>query len=477
MPQVRVMLWNIENFGGQHQVDRRGVNNQLLANFIRDLARGMALDAFGIMEVMRHGQPALQAVLNTLNAGIPDGNADWRYDWIKSSVAKNAPFPPTAPGHTSWNGGGARYEGSAFFWRSNQAATKFRIVPALRNCSEGAPGGGHYLDMVTQGLDFNYIDSRNWGTLGGYNPSTHPTQQFDDHVNVKAWSQLDFPWVSVTVYDFPRPFKSRRPVFAVMELTNGLGTNDRLMPIVFYHAPSNKQRAEMGTFLAACSQQVNVTHDLLAAPPNDQDPNTLVRARKAIIGGDFNRAEYDPLNQGVYTKFTFQYLNTLTGGSNMNVANIFGEPTTVQIRDRQFGAFTGPPVTTNRNEDYTALPIDNLFYRNLTTVSTAVTGRYNVLAELRRSTNILGPSLVAYRTHLQQLITASGMAPDREHGPLTAAGVPVFGLDFTDWASFWADLKRPGLPRRPYFTTARSAAEFYHMFISDHFPIMIAFQW
>jgi hypothetical protein len=262
-----------------------------------------------------------------------------------------------------------------------------------------------------------------------------------------------------------------------MELTNGLPARDRLMPIVFFHAPSNKQRAELATFLAACSQQINVTHDLLGAPPNNQDPNTLVRARKAIIGGDFNRAEYDPLNQGVYTKFTFQYQNDLTGGSQMSVANLFGEPTTVQIRDRQHGHFTGPPVTGTRNDDYAALPIDNMFHRNLTVIG-AVTGRYNVLAELRRSTNFLGPSLVAYRTHFQAMITNSGRDPDPASGPLTQVlGLPVFGSDFNNWASFWSDLKRPGAPRKPYFTTARSAAEFYHMFISDHFPIMITFQW
>src|SRR5215213_3397561 len=105
MPQTRIAMWNIQNFGGANQNDSRGVNNQLLANVIRDLVRYYQIDILMIMEVLPAAGPSLQALVNTLNAGIPGGNPDWRYDWIKGSVDYGSPYPPVAPGTMSWAGG------------------------------------------------------------------------------------------------------------------------------------------------------------------------------------------------------------------------------------------------------------------------------------------------------------------------------------------------------------------------------------
>src|ERR1043165_4216309 len=136
--QMRIAVWNVENFGGAGQANTRGANNQLLAYAIRDFVRSAGLDALAIMEVLPAALPSLQVLLATLNAGLPGGAADWRFDWIKGSVDFGSPYPPTTDAHMSWRGGpgSPRVEGYALFWRTNRGT--FRVVPALRDPSAGS---------------------------------------------------------------------------------------------------------------------------------------------------------------------------------------------------------------------------------------------------------------------------------------------------------------------------------------------------
>jgi hypothetical protein len=474
MPQVRVAIWNIQNFGAG-QVEERGVNGQLLAYFIRDWVRNQNIDVLGIMEVSQYGLATLQTLRATLNAGLPVADRDWRFDWIKSSVAPNAPFPPQSPAQTTWKSGG-RYEGSAIFWRSNRPA--FRLVPAVNPCSEGAsPPGGNFIDMIVWGLDFDWNSNTDWTAVTGFNPPVSQWRPFDNNLQPVNWSELDFPEATKLKYPMPRPYESRRPVYALLELNNGLTVDQRLVPFGFYHAPSYGPLANLGTYLAACSMQVNASHDLLVN--GNQDPVNLTRVSKSIFGGDFNRTVYDPANLGSFAKFTAPYSNVIRkpgdGGSNMIAANTYGDRTTVQLNHANNGRFTGAPIESTDNLEYRFLPIDQLFFRNLRHVR-GVTGIYDMLSQLRYQTTIFRPTLLEYRDHLQQMLDDSNYLPHRRTGPIDDFGRNEFSF-FTNWASFWNDLRNPQLRNRPYFTTARSAAEFYRGFISDHLPITVAFDW
>ena len=473
MPQIRVVLWNIQNFG-QNRPDYRGVNSQLLANVIRDLVRYLQIDILMIMEVLPAAGPSLTALVNTLNANIPGGNADWKYDWIKGSIASGSPIPPTAPGQTSWRGGpgSPRVEGYAIFWRSNQPA-KYTMVPARNNCSEGsAPGvAGHFLELVTQGLEFDYVDDAHWWVTQGFSPATSQTLPFDDNVAVGAWQPLNFPYVTVTMFAEPRVYQSRRPAFAILNLNiAGAGQADRLLPLIFYHAPSNQKRAQIGTFSSALSRQINVVNQLDGA---GNQTATLQRANKAMIGGDFNWRRPAPPDF-VYQQFTDPYQNNVDGGSNLTFDTLPGDDTTVQLQDFQNGRFNGNDITSNNNADYYWLPIDQLMYRNLTQVP-ASSGRINMLQLLQNQPySPFRASMADFRQHFQTIINNSGWVPDPTIGPLhTALGIPVFGFRFTNWSSFYANLGRGAGTRR--FTTARSAAEFMHLFVSDHLPLLLTF--
>jgi hypothetical protein len=475
MPQIRVAMWNIQNFGGANQNNSRGVNNQLLANVIRDLVRYLQIDILMIMEVLPAAGPSLQAVVNTLNAGIPGGNADWRYDWIKGSIATGSPLPPVSPATTSWRGGpgSPRVEGYAFFWRSNQPA-KYTLVPARNNASEGSfPGAvGHYLELITQGLDFDYVDDQHWWVTSGYNPATHQTLPIDNNQAALTWQPLNFPWVNIGMFAEPRVFQSRRPAFAILNLNiAGAAQADRLLPLIFYHAPSNRTRAQIGTFSAALSRQINVANQLDMA---GNQTAALNRVNQAVIGGDFNWNRPAPVDF-TYAKFVDPYQNNvLNGGSNLAFNTLPHDATTVQIRELENGRFNGPQITTNVNADYYYSPIDQLMFRGLANVP-AATGSVNMMQLLQNAPySPFRASMAAYRLHFQTMINNSAWHADGTLGPLDGpVGLPVFGLRFTDWNNFYANLGRNNGTRR--FTTARSAAELMHIFVSDHVPLVLTF--
>ena len=469
MPQIRVMMWNIQDFGGASQENYRGVNNQLLASVIGDLVRHYEIDILMIMEVRPTAAPSLAMLVHTLNAGIPGGNGDWKYDWIKGSIDNGSPYPPVSSATLSWRGGAGespRLEGYALFWRSNQPE-KYALVPARNNCSEGsAPGPpGHYLELVTEGLALA-VKNRRWWPKNAYNPVSNATRPIDANQAAVAWEELYFPWVSRNYFAYPREFWSRRPAFALLNLNIDAPQADRLLPLIFYHAPSLPPRARLGTICSALSKQINVCNQL---DGNGNQTAAPTRVRKAIIGGDFNWKRPDP----VYSKFVAPYADNVDGGSELLFDTEEGDRTTVQIRESLNGKPTGAPITADDNDGYYRRTIDQLMYRGLNRVEPSL--RVDMLQLLRNQPfSPLRRSMALYHEHFQNMIKDSDWYADPEYGPFVPPGLPAFGLRFTNWNAFYANLRRPDKSRR--FTTARSAAEFMNIFVSDHVPLVLTFE-
>jgi hypothetical protein len=276
--------------------------------------------------------------------------------------------------------------------------------------------------------------------------------------------------VTVTMFAEPRVFISRRPAFAILNLNiPGASQENRLLPLIFYHAPSNRTRAQIGTFLSALSRQVNVANQLDGL---GNQTAALVRVNKTVIGGDFNYRRTAPPDF-VYRRFNNAYSNDInTSGGNLSFDSLAADATTVQIRTVQNGRFNGPPVEQPDNAAYRRLPIDQLMYRLLPRV-TPPSGVVDMLAMLRENPSPFAPSMADYFNHFNTMMDLSGQMPDIDRGPRNVAGNPVFGDRFTDWIEFYSDLGLPDISRR--FHTARSAAEFMHIFVSDHLPLLLAF--
>jgi hypothetical protein len=196
-----------------------------------------------------------------------------------------------------------------------------------------------------------------------------------------------------------------------------------------------------------------------------------------MIGGDFNYDLFDPQQLDfVYQKFLNDYTNKLnTGGSELALITPLAADqrrTTVQLRDHGNGHFDGPQRTGAAVGDYLSLRIDQLMYRGLAP-TWAETRVYPFLDKLMQNPSPYRAVLRRYKTHFDQVIAGTGMAPDEDFGPLRPpVGLPLYP-NFTDWEDFYHDINR----NAARFSTARSAAEFYHIFVSDHLPLILSVSW
>ena len=123
MPDIRVIYWNVENFG-DNTSGRRG-NYIPLCNFIATVVRNADADILCLME-LRNTATVFMGPLATLrtalnNAYAVGGNAtcDWYCDWVPGSLLWNryAPYDPNNVGFTTQG----RKEGYAVLWKQNLA--------------------------------------------------------------------------------------------------------------------------------------------------------------------------------------------------------------------------------------------------------------------------------------------------------------------------------------------------------------------
>jgi hypothetical protein len=475
MPSFNVAIWNIQNFGADSP-DHRGTNSRLQAGVIQVFVRQWDLDVLAILEVLPGALPALRTLLETLNQGLPNGDDDWCFDWVKGSIANGVDSPHNAD-ELTWEGGPAapRREGYAIFWRANRAA--FNMVPAFRDLSEGAwrsgrwdplNGNGHFVELILKGRPFVWYDDSHWGTDGAYNPATSALFPLDNTGAVlPTWPNLDFPWVSVGRFSEPRRDQSRRPALMLADLHNGGNDAARLCPIIPFHAPSNANRAQMGTILASLARECNVCHSLLLN--GRQNPAGFVHNAKFIAGGDYNVNARHGQDADWYVLFTNAYSNLTNSGNAATSVLDLTDPakTTVQIRLPSHGHYSGASIETNNPDDYKFTSIDQAFYRNLVAHGAGI---YNFMEAIMENNTPYRASIRAYGPMFDRIIRQSGRRPDRDLGP-EGPVFPVYGVNFTNWTDFYRDVNRGR------FTTARSAAEFLRIFISDHLPLVLPFQW
>ncbi len=493
MARVDVAIWNVQNFGGAGQDDRRGLNGALLARVIRAFVDDADLDVLFLMEVLPGAQNALNAVLAELNNRPNAADRVWCYDWIKGAVADNKNFPPRSSNDLSWRGGPSgcpRVEGYAIFWRSNQAA--FDVAPAVYKQSEGVqrdaqnptpPNGTNFLELIIDGLELEYITHQSYTAINGYDPTVSQLLPFDDNLAKQKWKELNFPWATGQRFPAPTPYDSRRPAFAILALA-GQNASGKPCPLICYHAPSEEKRAEIGTYCAALSRQLFVTNKVLAN--GKQSTKAFVHSDGAIIGGDFNFHLDDVESPDLpYSKFLSDYDNDIDDcGANLSSItpdNLDERRTTVQLNDYGTGYFNGAARTGNATADYLSMRIDQLMYRGLT-ARIGGTRIYPFLDKLMLANGPFEAALNFYAPHFVGVINASGLAVNavtgpqkpnpNAHNPNAPPTVPIY-RDLTNWNAFYADLQA----QNPVFTTARSAAEFFHIFVSDHLPLTLSFKW
>lgn len=484
---VGVMIWNVQNFGQGTAFynTTKGLNSVQLAQFIARVAAAQAnLGVLFMLEVMPGALPHLQQVMHALNAVASGGLNDWMFDWVKGSVGVvNPAAPVAAPADTSWRSGGQapRQEGYAVFWRNGHEG--FRMMRAETGMSEGTWRSAAYAPAYDPGNVASLsLHGRDVARIRPAYPALRPIANFA--VGGAPWGAL-FP----TSYypDVGRIFgagalyysDTRRPAYAVIRLNTADPIAARVVPIMAFHAPSYAPVASAGTFVASMAREL---YALKTIDANDTPTGPLFNPVKFIAGGDFNvTADGDNHWDDTFGGFWRAYPATLPtdapyGGANSggSVYNNAGPiTTTIQINARNVaGIFIGPAIFTGNRQDYEFSAIDNMFYRGFMPATALVADMLSMLMGAGGVNPNIQAGIQAYGPAMLVLHGTNGGA-NANTGPVDAAGNSVFncfdnyGGGVGTWLSFLVDVLAG------QFTTARSAAVFCRMFVSDHRPLLV----
>lgn len=273
----------------------------------------------------------------------------------------------------------------------------------------------------------------------------------------------------------------RRPAYVTIDVNSnalGAGAAQRLIPVITYHAPSAAPASSVGMQRASYSQPLYQAYDPGAAAWID---NTF-----AVLGGDVNAVTDAPAY--AYQAFTNGFG---AGGAacQIRVYNPAPPPTvanpaptradnvlnksTAQINSPPVG---GAPIVSGLTNDYRLLAIDNVFYRGFAVAQAPLpipAVIYDLLLAVTLGGgpfNITAPIIQPFRNipifnFYWTVFTGAAMLP----GPATPniQNIDSFVVDL-NLGNFFG----PGLLIPPATTAARRGAEFIHLCVSDHLPVI-----
>lgn len=331
------------------------------------------------------------------------------------------------------------------------------------------PAGGttlvpeHSLSLVLEGRDTGgatFVGDISGGTAN-FNPG-----------GPNVWTNLRFTRGAI----HPAVFAgSRRPAFFTVDVNRNPmpGPAGRLVPITMYHAPSAAVAAAAGMQRASYSRPLYQVYDPAAG--------AWIDSAFAVLGGDMN-VRVDAI-QYAYDAFHDPFA---AGGANCQVRVYHPAPpptpanpaptradnilnkSTAQINAPPVG---GAPIVMPATNDYRRMAIDNVFYRGFGPLQAPAPAPAALFDLLQAVTGAAGPfniqaGAVAAFLNIpafnQTWNVAWGLAP----GPAPALPALLNPDDFV-WELATGTFTTP-LTSPP----ARRAAEFIHLCVSDHLPVL-----
>jgi hypothetical protein len=480
--QIRVMAWNIQNFGAAAETYPRykGKNSKLLASFIKAVVRHYQVDVLLMMEVFRTAEPHLDQVMFALNRGLPNADADWCYDWIRGAVRDSAAVTPSntinSSANLAWTSSSfaSRAEGYAVFWRCNQT-NRFTLRTAAQGMSEQVFHQDRFTGPLPldHGLNLN-LRGRELRTVKP-TPYVQAEYGFVKRQPTLNWVDSTYPDVSTYANPYvPRWEEVRRPAYALLELNVAGGNDKKLLPLLVYHAPSRDQGARTGVYCSGLAQELYV--------------HGGVALNRVIAAGDYNlnALKTDNWDQSYRPYWRGPVADPSVWDSGAECEGI-NDPrgstgTILKLWDRK----TNTPITGNNLANYTGKPIDNLFIRGLDNAGFAVPDLANKVMTGGVFTGALITAWLARLTKTETQALATGGRIDATEGPMLNVRIPKTNKrkliqaypSMTNWTAFKAAVTRgdfTGAPATGIGTEAREAAIFVHDFVSDHLPVYVSF--
>lgn len=496
--RITAGIWNIQNYGtSTANPPKFGANSVRRNQFLCRYRTRWNVQIMLLMEVSSYASADLHDLVTQLNAVATAAGltTDWAFSFCGSAIATGARNPLVDEDDITFRSD-ARSEGYAVVWRTNQAAI-YRMLPSLvpMAAETWAPAinpnlpVANPLNFVTTGREAATVVAENrFRALGGY--TTGAVYPYRDGVLQGAWPDLAMATTSVANPHQIAWAGARRPAFVVINQTNGGTVGRRLCPIAAYHAPSNAGQASWGAYMTGLSRELYVTNNLTGG--GAPDPAALVHNESAVVGGDYNLEVATAAWPGAYENYTRGFNNAWDGGANCREAPLHGAAdtsrrSTVQLLHHDHVT----PIAGAASTDFLRHMLDLAFTRDST--STIRGFRMDVLDELMSDAGgaRFGAVLTALNAHLDAYVTALPADGNHNvvaagHGPERRMRVRVggvwqwvwkplltgsWGSSFANWNTFKAQLAAGRL------TGARQAAEYYHMFVTDHLPILVDFSW
>lgn len=477
MPNITVVVWNVETFGDLWKA-QRGINYNPISRFIARVVNQVDADVFIMMELRSGGGGYLntiRAALNALQRGVP---YNWSYDYIPGGVVAGNLYPIINTNQLSYTQQ-AHGEGYAVFWRN---AATFNMMATRVSLSRHPNNNESQVGLVFTGRTPNFDVPTGWLVAPDFDPANPP-----------VWNRLDFPEPNPIHEGDIRWALARRPCYCVLELNRPhVPRGQQLLPLVVYHAPNSNFSTRFGVQCAAYSTQLYQVDDTAQAGV------TWVTVDQAIAAGDFN-LDRNQLGQNfrvtAYHDFTNDYdfgVNGNQGGASLSNTWVADgvQPNNNQTAVR-LNRSNGAPIVSANPMDYRWLAIDNLFYDQLVAqpaanyngpvydVLSAVMGdghNFGNLVNTAPKRNLLQAFrqaiLAEYNSGRYQFTDPTNAMPCQTRKRNRDDTYSYFGpllSNIQNYTNYMNDLNNG------YFSNARRAAEFYYNSISDHLPLVFRF--
>lgn len=428
MGNMRVIVWNLQTFGDFTCPNR----NRVVCDFVAHVAGIKQANVIVIQELTFEGQHDLAMMQSYLRSAT---GADWEYDWLPGAI-KNGTNPAKVLDFDDLAFTGAAHnEGYGVLFKIDP----YTSIPALTPfpkpgmSRKGYKGKDPFISLVTHGAQIipnvRYAMPLTPATSYVRSPLPFaiptPAPIFDpDPTRRHNQSGID----GALSYD-----SVRRPCWVQ------LNTGAAPVQLVVYHAPVSYDGSYNGTGVCGLIEQVQ---DLATFPD-------------VIVAGDFNNITPNHLQNG--------FENFIQAGLSYGT----GDPT--NGFERSVPRFTvnnwGATLlqATDPQTDFYGNPRDQLLYRFTSPGLTINTSEViDVMSLLLTSDSELS-EFVKNSSNIRNFI-------DRN---LSALPAVVQGS-----ASIMNDLRAICTPTSPTpFPDHRTAATFFRVFITDHFPVFIDFDY
>jgi len=490
VPSVKVCLWNIQNFGQPSgKYDGTGVNNALRNRFVARFIVRNNIDVVMIQEVLPGAENALADLTAKLRALCPVGQRDWAYSFCGSAI-RNDDVDVVTDEDDLIDRTGARSECYGVLWRTRR--TRFTMIEGIYQIAHGttihqqSPLNISQLGRPTGNMTDD-LGAETFGATGGFTRDNVFPWEYDemndDYDLLDHWPQLGYPRTSIVDARRPSWSRSRRPAYVVIKLDDAF---DTLCPIAAYHAPSNQQMASWGAYQAGLARELYVVDGVNDddEPEPDEDP---VLTDAGFFGGDFNYSVEQAAWPDAYRYFVDARSHTAAAGAYLTPV----PPPTDAAPDRRTtvqivtGAAHNVPIVSANTDDYLRYKIDLGFHRSIDTIAGE---RVDLLTEIMNNPGgYYNDPLVqaeAYMAHVegqinnpfnpyQERLAVTGpeyYKPKKVGRRTVYTWCPLicgaWGGTFTNWATSRAQFGAHNI------TDARRAAEYIHIFVSDHLPLV-----